>query len=112
MALSIAAGVSRGKIWLDPGIGFGKTLEDNLTLLAHLDRVVALGFPVLLGVSRKSFIRRLDPTAKDAADRLGGSLAAAVAGARAGVAVLRVHDVRETIQALAMDAAIRAHADG
>jgi dihydropteroate synthase len=103
---AMAAGVARSKIWIDPGIGFGKTLEHNLTLLAHLDRFVALGFPVLIGASRKSFIRRLDPTAKAADDRLGASLAAALAAARAGVAAVRVHDVRQTVQALAMDAAI------
>jgi dihydropteroate synthase len=103
---AMAAGVAREKIWLDPGVGFGKTLAHNLALLAHLDRIVALGFPVLLGVSRKAFIRKLDETAADPTDRLGGSLAAALAGVRAGVAALRVHDVRETMQALTVDAAI------
>jgi dihydropteroate synthase len=105
---ALAAGVARERIWLDPGIGFGKTLTHNLALLASLDHIVDLGFPVLLGVSRKSFIRSLDPTAEAAGDRLGGSLAAALAGARAGVAAVRVHDVRETVQALAMQAAIAA----
>jgi dihydropteroate synthase len=105
---AMAAGVRREAIWLDPGIGFGKTLKHNLTLLAHLDRIAAIGFPVVLGVSRKSFIKSLDPTATEAGDRLGASLAAALAGARAGVAMLRVHDVRETVQALAMQAAIEA----
>ena len=104
--VALAAGVDRTNIWIDPGIGFGKTLAHNLALLANLHRLVALGFPVLLGVSRKGFIRRLDPTAKTADDRLGGSLAAALAGARAGVAAIRVHDVRETVQTLAMQAAI------
>ena len=105
---AMAAGVRREAIQLDPGIGFAKTAEHSLTLLAHLDRIVALGFPVVLGVSRKSFLRRIDPTAKEAGDRLAGSLAAALAGARAGVATLRVHDVRETRQALAVQAAIEA----
>ncbi len=100
------AGVAREAIWLDPGIGFGKTAAHSLTLLGQLDRVVALGFPVLVGVSRKSFLKSVDPTAIDADDRLGGSLAAALAGARAGVAAVRVHDVRETVQALAVQAAI------
>ncbi|HTK33755.1 MAG TPA: dihydropteroate synthase [Caulobacteraceae bacterium] len=104
---AMAAGVAREKIWLDPGVGFGKSLVHNLAILAHLDRIVILGFPVLLGVSRKSFIHKLDKTAADPADRLGGSLAAALAGARAGVAALRVHDVRETVQALTVEAAIR-----
>ncbi|MDR3511262.1 MAG: dihydropteroate synthase [Caulobacteraceae bacterium] len=103
---AMAAGVARERIWLDPGVGFGKGLGHNLALLAHMDRICALGFPVLLGVSRKSFVRRIDPTAEAPHDRLGGSLAAALAGARAGVAMVRVHDVRETVQALAVQAAI------
>jgi dihydropteroate synthase len=103
---AIAVGVAREKIWLDPGIGFGKrSLDHNLPLLAHLDRVVALGFPVLLGASRKAFIGALDGGAQADA-RLGGSIAAALAGASAGVAVVRVHDVRETVQALTVQAAI------
>ena len=104
---AMAAGVARGKIWLDPGIGFGKTGQHSLTLLGHLDRIVALGFPVLLGASRKSFLGKVDRRATGAADRLGGSLAAALAGAAAGVAAVRVHDVRETVQALAVAAAIK-----
>ena len=103
---AIAAGVAPDRIWLDPGIGFGKTLKHNLALLAHLDRLVALGFPVLLGASRKSFMAKIDPLANDAGDRLGGSLAIALAGARAGVAAVRVHDVRETAQALKVQEAI------
>jgi dihydropteroate synthase len=104
--VALATGVAREKIWLDPGIGFGKTLEHNLALLRALPRFVALGFPVLLGASRKRFIAAIDPTATDAANRLGGSLAVALEGARAGVAAVRVHDVRETIQALAVQGAI------
>lgn len=103
---AMAAGVARERIWLDPGIGFGKhMIRHNLPLLAHLDRVVALGFPVLLGASRKAFIGALDHGAKADA-RLGGSIAAALAGASAGVAAVRVHDVRETVQALVIHAAI------
>jgi dihydropteroate synthase len=105
---AMAAGVPRAAIQLDPGIGFGKTAAHSLTLLAHLDRIVALGFPVVLGVSRKSFLRTIDKSAKSADDRLAGSIAAALAGARAGVATLRVHDVRETRQALAVQSAIQA----
>jgi dihydropteroate synthase len=103
---AMAAGVAREKIWLDPGVGFGKHMtRHNLPLLAGLERIVALGFPVLLGVSRKSFIGRLDDGA--AADqRLGGSIAGALWGAAAGVAAVRVHDVRETAQALRVWAAI------
>jgi dihydropteroate synthase len=104
---AMAAGVAREKIWLDPGIGFGKTGAHSLTLLGHLDRIVALGFPVLLGASRKSFLGKIDRVATEATDRLGGSIAAALAGAAAGVAAVRVHDVRETVQALSVQAAIR-----
>lgn len=105
---AMAAGVARDRIWLDPGIGFGKhRLRHNLPLLARLDRIVALGFPVLLGASRKAFIGALDG-GRGADQRLGGSIAAALAGAAAGVAAVRVHDVRETVQALAVQAAIAA----
>jgi len=103
---AMAVGVARARIWLDPGIGFGKTLDHNLALLAGLDRLVALGFPVLLGASRKATIRKIDPTATDPQHRLGGSLAIALAAARAGCAMVRVHDVRETVQALKVMAAI------
>lgn len=103
---AMAAGVRREAIWLDPGIGFGKRLEHNLALLAHLDTLTALGFPVLLGVSRKSFLRAIDPDATGAGDRLGGSLAAALAGVARGAAVIRAHDVRETVQALSVWAAV------
>jgi dihydropteroate synthase len=103
---AIAAGVSREKIWLDPGIGFGKTLAHNLALLANLDRFAALGFPLLVGASRKGFIRALDPDAGDPGDRLGGSIAVALAAAHAGAAMVRVHDVRETAQALIVAEAI------
>jgi dihydropteroate synthase len=105
---AMAAGVARGRIWLDPGIGFGKRLEHNLALMARLDRLVGSGFPVLLGVSRKRTVRYIDPSAVEPLDRLGGSIAMALQGARAGVAMLRVHDVRETVQALKVQAAILA----
>jgi dihydropteroate synthase len=103
---AMAAGVARERIWLDPGIGFGKhMLRHNLPLLGGLAAIVGLGFPVLLGASRKSFIGALDGGAA-ASERLGGSIAAALAGAAAGVAAVRVHDVRETVQALRVWAAI------
>ncbi|QUD87132.1 dihydropteroate synthase [Phenylobacterium montanum] len=105
---AVAAGVRREAIWLDPGVGFGKKLEHNLALIAHMDRLVGLGHRVLLGASRKSMIRKIDPAGATAADRLGGSLAVVLAGARAGVAAVRVHDVRETRQALMTQAAIDA----
>jgi dihydropteroate synthase len=105
----MADGVARDKIWLDPGIGFGKRLEHNLALLAHLEEIAGLGFPVLLGVSRKRFIAALDPAAGEPPDaRLAGSLAAALAGVQAGAAALRVHDVAETVQALKVWSAIAA----
>ncbi len=103
---AIAAGVARDKVWLDPGIGFGKTVAHNLTLLANLDRIVGLGFPVVLGVSRKRFIANIAMTEGD--NRLGGSLAAGIVGAAAGCAALRVHDVPQTVQALKVWAAIEA----
>ncbi|MGE5500380.1 MAG: dihydropteroate synthase, partial [Ignavibacteriales bacterium] len=103
---AMAAGVAREKIWLDPGIGFGKTVAHNLALLANLDALVELGFPVVLGASRKRFLAALDPSAKDPEARLPGSLAAALTGAAAGVAAVRVHDVAETVQALKVWAAI------
>jgi len=106
--IALAAGVARERIWLDPGIGFGKTLEHNLALLAGLPALVGLGFPVLLGASRKRFIAAIGPGGEDPGDRLGGSLAAALAGAQAGVAAVRVHDVAQTVQALEVQAAIAA----
>ena len=104
---AMTAGVAHERIWLDPGIGFGKhMIRHNLPLLAGLDRIVALGFPVLLGVSRKAFISAVDGGKVPAGQRLGGSIAGALAGAAAGVAAVRVHDVRETVQALAVWRAI------
>ncbi|HYC97362.1 dihydropteroate synthase [Brevundimonas sp.] len=105
---AMAAGVARERIRLDPGLGFGKTAAHNLALTAHLDRLAALGFPVLYGGSRKRTIQSVDPAATDPADRLGGSLALALEAARNGAAIIRVHDVRETVQALAVQAAILA----
>jgi dihydropteroate synthase len=104
------AGVARAAIWLDPGIGFGKTSAHNLALLRGLPGLVALGYRVALGVSRKGFIRAVDPAATDAGGRLGASLALALAGARAGVAMIRAHDVRETVQALDMQGALAGEA--
>ena len=103
---ALAAGVARERLWLDPGIGFGKTAAHNLALTAHLDQLAALGFPVLYGASRKRTIEAVDPTATDSMDRLGGSLALALEGARRGAAMVRVHDVRETVQALKIQAAV------
>lgn len=104
---AIAAGVARDRLWLDPGIGFGKTAAHNLTLTARLDAIAGLGFPVLYGASRKRAIQAIDPSATDPMARLGGSLALALEAARRGAAVIRVHDVRETVQALKVQAALR-----
>lgn len=104
--VAMAAGVARDRIWLDPGLGFGKTAQHNLALTAHLGRLAAVGFPVLYGASRKRTIQSIDATATDPADRLGGSLALALEAARHGAAIIRVHDVRETVQALAVQAAV------
>lgn len=95
---AIAAGISRSKIVLDPGIGFGKTLAENLSLINALPLFHALGQPLLLGASRKRMIGALSNEA-EADERLGGSLALAIAGMNAGVQLLRVHDVAETVQA-------------
>lgn len=103
---AMAAGVAREKIWLDPGIGFAKTTAHNLTLTARLDALVDLGFPVLYAASRKRLIQGVDETAVAATDRLGGSLALAMEGARRGARMVRVHDVRETVQALKVQAAV------
>jgi dihydropteroate synthase len=103
---AIDAGVPRRKIWLDPGLGFGKTPAHNLALIRGLPRIASLGFPVLAGFSRKSSIPKIVGDASGPQDRLGGSIAAALALARAGAAAIRVHDVAATRQALAMDRAI------
>lgn len=100
----VAAAEAKGieEIWVDPGIGFGKTLEHNLALLNNVERIAAeTGKRVVIGASRKRFIAAIDEQAKDAGrDRLGGSVAAALIAAQRGAAMVRVHDVAETVQAL------------
>ena len=105
----IDAGFERARLLIDPGIGFGKTLAHNLEILSQLGLYLGLGLPLLLGVSRKSFIGRLAGGAPPA-ERLPGSLAAALWGVAAGAAVLRVHDVAATQQALRRLARARAPA--
>ncbi|HPK66538.1 MAG TPA: dihydropteroate synthase [Thermoanaerobaculia bacterium] len=95
---AVARGIRRTQLLVDPGIGFGKTAAQNVELIARLDDLAALGQPVLLGASRKSFVGALTGAAVD--ERLPGSLAAALWGARRGAAILRVHDVAATRQAL------------
>ena len=104
---AMAAGVARQRLWLDPGIGFGTTLAHNLALTAGLGALVDLGFPVLYAASRKRTIQAVDPTAVEATDRLGGSIALALTAAAHGARMVRVHDVRETVQALKVQAAVR-----
>jgi dihydropteroate synthase len=102
VAACIDAGIGRERIVVDPGFGFGKTLEHNLTLLRHLDRLVErLDLPLLAGMSRKRMIGTLTGGAP-AEERLYGSLAAAVLAAERGARILRVHDVRPTVEALAI----------
>jgi dihydropteroate synthase len=100
-----AAKAGVAEIWVDPGFGFGKTLQHNLTLLAQLDRVVSLGWPVVVGTSRKGMLGRIladsdgvaDPVDSD--DRLAGSIASEVWAMHRGAAMIRAHDVRAAVQA-------------
>lgn len=102
-----AADAGAGEVWVDPGIGFGKTLAHNLALVRAIGEIKkACGRRLVFGASRKSMIAKIDPSAKESGDRLGGSLALAIAAARAGADMVRVHDVRETVQALRVLSAI------
>ena len=103
--LAVEAGVRPDKIILDPGIGFGKTIEQNLFLLKHIDMLRDLGFPILLGVSRKGFIGHTLNLPQG--ERLEGSLAANAWGVLHGADILRVHDVKETVRLARMLDAIR-----
>ncbi|MEL6992844.1 MAG: dihydropteroate synthase, partial [Pseudomonadota bacterium] len=93
------AGIARDQIIVDPGIGFGKTLEHNLVLLQHLSLFHALGCPILLGASRKRFIGTIGGS-EEARHRAPGSIAVALAGLAQGAQILRVHDVKETNEAV------------
>lgn len=93
-----AAGIARDRIVLDPGYGFGKTVAHNLQLLRHLDAIVGLGYPVLVGLSRKSLLGHL--LGRPADQRLAGSLALACAAVQAGARIIRAHDVAETWDAV------------
>lgn len=104
MAALQHAGVDRSRIVVDPGIGFGKTLEHNLALLARLPELLADGVPVLVGVSRKSMVGAI--TGRPVGERLAGSLSAMLAAVARGARIVRVHDVAETRDALAVRAAI------
>lgn len=108
---ALAAGVT--EVWIDPGIGFGKTLEHNLALLRRLPELVALGHPLLVGTSRKGFLGRLaagaDGTPAPLDERLPGSLATAVWALLAGADMVRVHDVTATVHAATLVGAARLH---
>jgi dihydropteroate synthase len=99
-----AAGIAEERIWLDPGVGFGKTVEHNLELLRRLDEIVALGRPVVVGTSRKSFLGKL--TGRGEEGRLAGTLASNVMALERGARVFRVHDVAEARDALRVAAAV------
>jgi dihydropteroate synthase len=103
MAFAVGEGVREERIQLDPGIGFGKTLEHNLELLRRLDELVALGRPLVIGTSRKSFLGRL--TGRDVTERVAGTVATNVLAFERGASVFRVHDVAATADALAVTAA-------
>ncbi len=109
LAAAVAAGVSEERVQLDPGIGFGKTLEHNLELVRRLQEIVAIGRPVVLGTSRKAFLGRL--TGRDAADRASATVATCVLGLERGARVFRVHDVAAVADGLAVaSATLRPHA--
>jgi dihydropteroate synthase len=105
LAIAARTGIARERIVLDPGIGFGKTPEQSLACIARLDAWRGFGLPLLVGASRKRFIHSVVPS--EPAERLGGSLAAHLLAVENGAAIVRVHDVAPTVQALAVAAAIR-----
>ncbi|MDX6680944.1 MAG: dihydropteroate synthase [Solirubrobacteraceae bacterium] len=100
---AVAHGIDERRVWLDPGIGFGKTIDHNLELLSRLDEIVALGRPVVVGTSRKSFLGKI--TGRDAGDRIAATIATNVLALARGARVFRVHDVAESHDALAVAAA-------
>jgi len=104
MEVAVAAGVAEERIWLDPGIGFGKDLDHNLELLRRLGELRALGRPLVIGTSRKSFIGKIDGS--PVGQRLGGTIASSILAAAEGADVLRVHDVAEAAQATRVASAI------
>ena len=108
LAIADAAGIRRGSVVLDPGIGFGKTPEPSISVLAQLQRLVKFGLPVLVGASRKRFIHWIAPAPPQR--RLGGSIAAHVLAVENGAAFIRTHDVAETVQAMRVVDAIRSRA--
>jgi len=110
MAACAQAGIGAGRLLLDPGFGFGKTLEHNLALLGRIDTLLGLGRPLLVGLSRKSMFGQLLGARLD--ERLHGSLAAAVVAAWQGARIIRAHDIRATVEALAVATAARQAREG
>lgn len=104
LQIAARAGIPEGHIVLDPGIGFGKTPQQSMTVLARLDELRRFGLPLLVGASRKRFISTVSPS--EPRQRLGGSIAAHLVAAQAGVGIIRAHDVAETVQALRVTRAI------
>jgi len=104
LAFALAEGVAEERVWLDPGIGFGKTVEHNLELLRRLEEIVAIGRPVVVGTSRKSFLGKLSG-GKAEDERLPGTIATNVMALERGASVFRVHDVAPVMDALAVAAA-------
>ncbi|HVS28396.1 MAG TPA: dihydropteroate synthase [Solirubrobacteraceae bacterium] len=103
LAFAVAAGVAEAKVMLDPGIGFGKTVDHNLALVRRLDEIVAIGRPVVIGTSRKTFLGRI--TGREVGDRLPGTIATNVLALERGASVFRVHDVADVHAALTVAAA-------
>jgi dihydropteroate synthase len=103
--VALAAGIKRSQIIVDPGIGFGKTLQHNLALLRRMSIFHSLGCPILLGASRKRFIGEISG-AQDAAERMAGSVSVALDGVRQGVQIVRVHDTLHTRQAVSLQTAL------
>jgi dihydropteroate synthase len=99
LAFAVSEGVNESRVWLDPGIGFGKTVEHNLELLRRLDEIVAIGRPVVIGTSRKSFLAKL-AGGRDGDDRVPGTIATNVVALERGATVFRVHDVAQNADAL------------
>ena len=106
LRFAVESGIDESRICLDPGIGFGKTVEQNFELIRRLDVLLALGRPVLVGFSRKSSLGRLLGDAAATTGSLAASVAAAVAAFERGATILRAHDVRETVEALTVSAAV------
>jgi dihydropteroate synthase len=104
LAFAVSQGVPEERVWLDPGIGFGKTVEHNVELLRRLDEIVAIGRPVVVGTSRKSFLGKL-AGGRDEGDRLPGTIATNVLALERGASVFRVHDVAQNRDALQVAAA-------